>query len=158
MTVDTSEPIKRGKHSPDPRLSPEANRLLTDELREVLGDDTLRVPNGELLQRAQRQSTHGQSAATLFGVRRELVVLVSVLVIVAGILTLGSGGWWLVGALLVLLAAASLVVHLTHSSYLKRTEHVDPRTAAKLEDEGIVDPDGLLTELVEDYRSAEQSG
>ena len=155
MTVDKSKPIKRDKRSRDPRLSPEATRLLTEELREVLGDDTIKVPDGEALQSAQ--SAHGHYAATLFGMRRELVVLASVLLIIAAILTLAGGSWWLVGAVMVLLAAGSLAVHLTHSSYLKSTEHVDSQTAAKLEDEGVVDPDRVLTKLVEDYRSSEAS-
>lgn len=154
MTVVKS--IRRDKRSRDPRLSPEATRLLTEELREVLGDDTVKVPDGESLQSAQ--PTHGQYAATLFGMRRELVLLASVLLIIAGILTLTAGSWWLVGAVMVLLAAGSLAVHLTHSSYLKSTEHVDSQTAAKLEDEGVVDPDRALTELVENYRSSKKSG
>jgi hypothetical protein len=37
MTADKSNPaIRREKHSSDRGLSPEANRLLTDELRDLL--------------------------------------------------------------------------------------------------------------------------
>lgn len=73
------------------------------------------------------------------------------LVVVGVIVSLATGSWWAlvdavgVHALGTLIAAASAIGLTTE------VEHVDPGTAARLEDEGVVDSDRLMTELVEDF-------
>jgi len=52
--------------------------------------------------------------------------------------------------------------HGTHSAFVTirlsgETEHVAPQTAAALEEEGIGDPDRVLTDLVKDFTTAREN-
>jgi hypothetical protein len=49
----------REVRSDDPSLSPEANRLPTEELREVVGTDRVRVPRGTPRQSERSHGGHG---------------------------------------------------------------------------------------------------
>ncbi|HST42801.1 MAG TPA: hypothetical protein VLK58_24980 [Conexibacter sp.] len=141
----------RDVRSADPSLSPEANRILTDELREVIGSDTAEVPVG----RARvAGASHGGRSRLFIGVSDNRVLFGSlffVALVIGAVLAITTGSWWLlplaVGLdLLGTVVVATLVLGLT-----TEVEHVDPSSAVRLQEEGVEDPDRLFSELVEEF-------
>jgi hypothetical protein len=77
--------------------------------------------------------------------------------VIGGIVALVTGQYWAVLVAAALhaigtLAVAAGAIHLT-----TETEHVDPAVAARLEEEGVADPDRVLSELVEDFGGAREA-
>jgi hypothetical protein len=141
--------------SEDPSLSPEANRLLTEELREAVGADEVRVPRDTPPQGRQRRGAHGGVAEALSANRILIAITFFALLVVGAIVSLATGSWWAVVVAAVVHALATFVVIATLASAATQTEHVDPATAAKLADEGVADPDAQLSDLVERYSDAD---
>jgi len=117
--------VERDVRSEDPGLSPEANRLLTEELREILGADRVEVPVDVPL-----PATHPNATAFLAANRLLLVVA------------------------LVLDACATAIIAFGAILLATEVEHVSPARAFRLEREGVRDPDEKLTELVQQYAGA----
>lgn len=157
--VPMAEPrtVRRSVRSEDPSLSDEANRLLTEELRRAVGRDEVEVPADALDRSRERHGAHGAIVTTLIANGTVLLFTFLALVVVGVIVSLATGSWWAlaiavgVHALGTMIAAASAVALTTE------VEHADPSTAARLEEEGVPDPDRVLTELVEDYGGATQA-
>jgi hypothetical protein len=155
--MSRSKTVRREVRSEDPSLSREANRLLTDELREVVGSEQVEVPAGTPDRHDQPHGGRAPLLATLTANRILVAISFAALVTVGVILSLATGSWWAlvvacgmhaVGTLLI----ASLAIHMT-----TEVEHVDPTTAARLEAEGVSDPDRVLSELAADYAGAQQA-
>jgi len=149
--------VRREVRSEDPSLSPEANRLLTGELREAVGSDHVEVPE-DALERSRDRHADGSGFMGALA-RNRVLLLVSLLVLltVGAIIALITGSWW---ALLVAAGVHALGTLVTAASAIQITtdvEHVDPTTAARLEAEGVGDPDRLLSDLVEDYAGADHA-
>jgi hypothetical protein len=149
--------VRREVRSADPSLSPEANRLLTEELRAVVGADRVEVPAGAPERYADRHGQRPRLFATLAANRILIVLSLAVLVVVGVVLSLVTGSWWaLVVACAVhalgTLTVASFAIHMT-----TRVEHVDPAVAGRLEAEGVSDPDRVLSELTEDLAGAQRA-
>ena len=148
---DTEERFVR---SEDPSLTPEAARLLARELREVVGPERDRAPTGQAGSAGRAHATRGPLVSTLVANRQILLITLLLAIAVGGVLTLVTDSWWaLVGALAVH-AAATLVAAGSAIRLTTQTEHVAPDVAARLEDEGVGNPDQVLTELVEDLKGA----
>lgn len=148
---------RRDVRSADPSLSPAANRILTDELREVVGSDTAEVPAG----RARvAGASHGGRSRLFVGISDNRVLFGSLFfaaLVIGAVLAVTTGSWWLlplaVGVdLLGTVVVATLLIGLT-----TEVEHVDPRSAALLEEEGVEDPDKLFTELVEEFSPEDEA-
>jgi hypothetical protein len=149
---------RRFVRSEDPELTPEANRLLTGELREVVGRDEVEVPR-ETPHRAQEaHATRSPIVATLVSNRPLIVVTLLAALVVGGIISLATG--WYVAVLLAvgLHALATLVVAAGAIQLTTQVEHVAPETAARLEEEGVADPDRVLSQLVEEFAGATDAG
>src|SRR3954447_15501183 len=151
------ETERRFVHSEDPSLSPEANRLLTKELREVIGREEVEVPVGT--PRRARDAHAGRSplVATLVANRPLILVALLAAVVVGGIISLATG--WYVAVLLAvgLHALGTMLVAAGAIQLTTQVEHVAPETAARLEQEGVGDPDRVLGQLVEDFTGATQA-
>ena len=65
--------------------------------------------------------------------------------------------YWTVILAAALHAIGTLVVAAAAIQLTTEIEHVDPTVAARLEEEGVADPDRVLSELVEDYAGARQA-
>jgi hypothetical protein len=146
---------RRVVRSEDPSLSPEANELLTHELRQVLGRDEVQVPVSAPRHSRERHADHDTAAASLASNRPLLFVTLATALIVGGIAALATGEYWILVAALALHAIGTLLVTSGVIQLTTQTEHVDPDVAARLEAEGVADPDRALTELVEDYAGAQ---
>jgi hypothetical protein len=68
-------------------------------------------------------------------------------VVIGVILSLATGSWWAFAAALAVHAAGTLAVATAALRLTTETEHVSPELAARLEAEGVQDPDRAFTEL-----------
>src|SRR3954464_934231 len=89
---------RRFVRSEDPSLTPEANRLLTEEVQEVIGAEEVEVPAGTPDRAAQRHADHSTFTATLASNRPLLIVTFLAALVVGGIISLATG--WYVAVLL----------------------------------------------------------
>jgi hypothetical protein len=149
---------RRFVRSEDPSLTPEANRLLTEEVREVVGADEVEVPQSTPRRSTTRHATHSTLVATLIDNRPIVLVTLLAAIVGGGIVSLTTG--WYVAVLLAvgLHALCTMVVAAGAVQLTTQVEHVAPETAARLEAEGVADPDRVLTELVEDFAGAQNAG
>ena len=149
---DQLEPMEqRVVRSEDPSLTDEANELLTEELREVVGRDTVEVRAGTPRRHERARGGHHPIRATLISNRELLVVAFFVALTVGGIVTIVTGSWWALVAACAIHALGTMLVAASAIQLTTQTEHMSPGTAARLENEGVGDPDRVLTELVEDF-------
>jgi hypothetical protein len=149
---------RRFVRSEDPELTPEANRLLTGELREVVGRDEVEVPRDTPHRAEEAHATRSPIVATLVSNRPLIIVTLLAALVVGGIISLATG--WYVAVLLAvgLHALATLLVAAGAIQLTTQVEHVAPETAARLEEEGVADPDRVLTQLVEEFAGATKAG
>jgi hypothetical protein len=153
-----SRTVRREVRSADPSLSPEANRLLTDELREVVGAEEVELPAGTP---ARHETDHGGRstfAGTLAANRVLIVVSLTALIVVGVIVSLATGSWWALVAACAVHATGTLLIAAFAIHMTTRVEHVDPTTAARLEAEGVTDPDRVLSGLTEEFAGAQRAG
>jgi len=148
------EPIR----SEDPSLSPETNRMLTDELREAVGDDAVEVRPGAQLPTGERRGGRGGAFATLATHRVAVGLSFLVLLVVGVIVSLATGSWWALAAALAVHALGTLVVLAGAIQITTEPEHVSPGLAARLEDEGVPDPDRAFSDMVEGVAQADAAG
>jgi len=137
--------------SDDPSLSPEANRILTEEARAAVGADRVRVPRDKPHAERERHGDH-TSIGEAFSANRILIsITFFALVVVGAIVALATGSWWAVVVAAVVHALGTFVVLTTLAGAARQVEHVSPTATAALADEGVADPDALLSDLVEEY-------
>src|SRR3954453_21896074 len=144
--------VERDVRADHPDLSAEANELLTRELQEAVGGDRLRVP----AERADELGRLGQRTRPTFvaalGANRVLIAITfTVLLIVGVIAALSTGSWWAVAAAAAVHALGTLIIISMTLRLSTEVGHVAPEAAARLEEEGVGDPDAALTDLVEQY-------
>ena len=151
----TAALISRTVQSNDPSLSDEANRLLTDELRKVLGRDEVDLPVGRSDHRADRHATHSSLVAAGISVRME-VVLVGLVVAMATFIAIAMAteNWWLTGVAYVLLFPTTIGIAWGVMRLFSEPEHLGPEIAAQLSAEGVGDPDHVFNELLHDFETA----
>jgi hypothetical protein len=148
---------RRAVRSEDPSLSPEANRLLTEELREAVGRDEVEVPAGTPRRTSERRGRRSTVVATVASHRQLFVVTLLAALVVGAIVAFATGAWWAVVAALGLHALGTMLTATAAVQLTTQVEHVAPGTAARLEEEGVADPDRVLTDLVEDFAGAERA-
>jgi Flp pilus assembly protein TadB len=139
----------------DPSLSPEANRILTEEARAAVGADRVRVPRDTPHAERDRAGTHSSTAEAFAANRILIVITFFALVVVGAIVSLATGSWWAVVVAALVHAIGTFVVLTTLASAARQTEHVSPTASAKLAEEGVADPDARLSDLVEAYSGVE---
>jgi hypothetical protein len=155
---DQAQTERRFVRSEDPSLTPEANRLLTEELREVVGRDEVEVPVDTPHRSAERHGNHSAIVATLVSNRAILLVSLLAAIVVGAIISLATGSYLAVLVAVGLHALCTMLVAAGAVQLTTQVEHVAPETAARLEREGVGDPDRVLGQLVEDFVGAEQAG
>ncbi len=142
---------RRPVRSEDPSLSPRANELLTRELQEAIGADEVVVPKDVPDRRGEPHATHSPLAATLTSNRPIVIVTFFMALALGGVVTLVTEQYWAVVLAAALHAVGTLAVTAAAIGLTTKTEHVDPTVAARLEEEGVADPDRVLSELVDDF-------
>jgi hypothetical protein len=137
--------------SDDPTLTPEANRLLTEELREIVGADEVDVPTSRVEHEHDRHGTHSRWGAALASNRVILIVGFAMAVVVGAILALATGKWWVILIPLAVHAVGTFFVAGLALQATTEMEHPAPTVAARLEEEGVADPDRVLTDLAAEF-------
>jgi hypothetical protein len=145
-----------------PNRDPETDRLLEQELREAVGDEAAarameradevraahdartRVP---LDARGEAGAPRGTLTSWLTRHGPLVAVSFAAFVVIGVILALATGSWWAFVAALAVHAAGTLIVATAALRMTTETEHVSPQLAARLEAEGVQDPDRAFTEL-----------
>lgn len=153
--ADRQETEVREVKSEDPSLSRAANKLLTEELREAVGADSVRVPRGSPHHERDRHAGRSAFGAQVATNRILLAITFFVALVVGGIVSLAIGSWLFVVVACVVHAAGAFAVLTILATAARQTEHVDPSVAARLEEEGVADPDVALSELVAEYGGAQ---
>lgn len=142
----------RTVESTDPSLSAESNRLVTEELRRVIGRDRVDLPSGRPDHRSDRHATHSSLMAAALLIKFEIFLvgmIVAMTIVIALALTTGSS--WLTGVALVLLLPTGALIAASVMKLFDDHEHLSPDTAARLSGEGVGDPDHMFNELVHDF-------
>ena len=137
--------------SGDPSLSPEANRELTGDLRQITGREQVAVPASRA---HEERARHGQRPGLLVALHdNQLALGMTFLaaIVVGAVVSLATGSWWFLLIALVVDVAGVLLVTAGVLRMTKATEHPSPELAARLESEGVTDPDRMLTDLVHEY-------
>jgi hypothetical protein len=141
--------------SEDPSLSPEANRVLTEEARAAVGADRVRVPRDKPHVERDRAGTHGSLAESFAANRLIIAITFGSLLVVGAIVALATGSWWAVVLAALVHAIGTFVVLTMLGSAVRQTEHASPTATALLAEEGVADPDVRLSDLVEEYSGVE---
>ncbi|HKG39289.1 MAG TPA: hypothetical protein VKB25_09900 [Conexibacter sp.] len=142
----------------DPSLSPEANRVLTDELRQVVGRDEVEVPGRR--PHVEHEHHGGRTGVAVLLAEHRLVIAMTLLaaLVVGAIVSLATGSWWFLPLALGFHAFGTIVVLTVALAMTTETEHLSPSAAAQLEDEGVSDPDRVFNDLVEEFAPADRRG
>jgi hypothetical protein len=144
------------------RRDPETDRLLEQELREAVGEEAA----ARAMEHADDvRAAHDARTRTPLDARGDvgaprgtltswvtangplLAVSFAAVVVIGVILSLATGSWWAFVAALAVHAAGTLIVATAALRLTTETEHVSPALAARLEAEGVQDPDRAFTEL-----------
>lgn len=156
--ADEERTQRREVRSQDPSLSPEANRLLTEELREVVGHDAVEVPADRPRSGRDRHGGHGGLVVGATTNRLAIGLTFLTALVVGAIVSLATGSWWFLLLALAVHALGTLAVIVLALQMTTQTEHVSPGVAARLEDEGVSDPDAVFGELVQEYAPGDGRG
>jgi hypothetical protein len=137
----------------EPQLSPETNDRLTAEVREVVGDDHVTVPadrphpsQGETSVRPGHRLT-----AELMPNRFIMSMIGGSFLVVAAIVALAVGQWWILVGAFVLLAVVTAGVVTIVLRMTSNPERPSPVTVAALEEDGVGDPERHFSELVAEF-------
>jgi len=149
---------RREVASRDPSLSPESNRRLTREVREIVGDDVVAVDADTPSVARSPHGTRSTAAATVADHRAGLLMVVFVLLMVGVVVSVTTGAWWVLVAAVIVGVACALGMVLTALRLTTDLEHPSPSLAARLQEEGVADPDRLMTDLVESFTPPDQPG
>ena len=149
--ADDNELEVREVVAADPSLTPEANRLLTQELRDAVGADRVRVPRDTPHVQHERQGGRGGLRTAAIENRLLLVITFLAMVVTGAIVSLTTGSWWAVVIAAAVHAVGSFTVLTMFASAAVQVERVSPDVAARLTEEGVPDPDAALSRLVEEY-------
>jgi hypothetical protein len=145
------ETRQREVRSSDPSLSPETNRRLTAELRDAVGDDAVEVPTGRADHRDEAHGTHSVPGAAAGHNRATIMIAALVLLVVGAVVWVTTGSWWVMVVAVVVDLIGVAVLVATTIGMTTSVEHPSAGLAARMEEEGVADPDRLMTELVDDF-------
>jgi membrane protein implicated in regulation of membrane protease activity len=135
----------------DPELSERANEIMTQEARAALGTDHVELPEDRARDAGRAQHDDHGALAILWERRILLGVLLGAAVVVAGILVLATGTWWLLFVPLALHVATTAVVVIAAIATTTDVESPSPTAAAALEEEGVRDPERVFAEEVQSF-------
>jgi hypothetical protein len=148
---DRSARGRLGRSLPEPPGQPD----LTREAREAVGADRVRVPRDTPHAERERHGDHTLLREAFSANRILIAITFFALLVVGAIAALATDSWWAVVVAAVVHAIGTFVVLTTLASAARQTEHVSPTATAALAEEGVADPDALLSDLVEEYSGIE---
>jgi hypothetical protein len=154
---DQQQTERRFVRSEDPKLSPEANAAMTDELQQAVGSQSIPMPADAPDPATVERAGDSAAKATAVSMRPLFIVTLLVALTVGVIVALSTGSWWVLVGALGVHALGTMVVASGAIQLTTQIEHASPETTARLEEEGVADPDRVLSDLVEEYSGQAQS-
>lgn len=138
----------------DPKLSADANRRLTEAVREVVGSDRVRVPvDRPRVSQGERPRVGLQQRVTSAG-----AMVIGTIAVAIGvgfiILTALNKSWYLTAVAFVVLAVALASVTMTIIGLASTTEYPDPSLVAYLSEQGVLNPEVRFSEFVREFTPA----
>jgi hypothetical protein len=150
---------EREVRADDPALSPETNARLTEELRETIGADRVRVPADRPHVSRGEESRRQRGALGYLGMHRFVLVRnASIFLTFAAVLALATGSWWILPLAAGVHALGTMAVTLTAIRMTTITEHPAPEVSAALAEEGVSSPDERFSEMVDEFRTQTSGG
>jgi hypothetical protein len=134
----------------DPKLSDEVNLRLTEELREVIGTDRVRVP-ADRPRVSQGENPHVRLMDKMTARVVGIVGFVAIGAIVGLLIALTHSSWWLTGVTVFVLLVSLFLVTSGIIGLAGVSESPDPSLLAWLGEQGVNDPELLFTELVHEF-------
>lgn len=144
-------------HSDDPNLSPEANAALTEELQQAVGAEHVSMPADAPDPATAERAGDSAAKATGISIRPLFVVTLFAALTVGAVISMSTGSWWALVIAAGVHALGTMVVASGAIQLTTQIEHASPGTTARLEEEGVADPDRVLSDLVEEYTGQAQS-
>jgi hypothetical protein len=83
--------------------------------------------------------------------RALFIVTLLAAVTLGAVIVLSTGSWWALVVAVGVHAVGTMVVASGAIQLTTQIEHASPQTTARLEEEGVADPDRVLSDLVEEY-------
>jgi hypothetical protein len=149
---------EREVRAEDPDLSPETNQRLTEELRDVVGAERVRVP-ADRPHATRGEHPHQQGFAAYLNQHRFQLIRATAIVLTFGaIISLATGIWWLLPLAASVHALGTMTVVMTIVRMTTVSEHVSPEVAAALSEEGVRNPDEHFSRMVEEFRERDEAG
>jgi membrane protein implicated in regulation of membrane protease activity len=150
--------VEREVRVDDPDLSPEANRLMTGELRDAIGSDRAQVPAHRADDAGRLPNSGRPTLGVALATNRVLIAITFAVLLIVGVtVSLATGSWWAVVAACAVHALGTLIIVTMALRISTQVEHMAPGTAARLQDEGVADPDRALSDLLEQYAPDDQA-
>jgi hypothetical protein len=142
----------------DPALSEETNRRLTEELREVVGEERVEVlADRPRASQGEQPKRHG-AREYLSMHRFQLLRATAIVLTFGGIVSLITNDWWLLPLAAGLHALGTMVVTATAIRMTTISERPSPELAAALSEEGVSSPDERFSEMVDEFRPEPERG
>jgi hypothetical protein len=124
------------------------NREMRDEVEAAVGH-----PVDQASVDRTMAGESGSSAGTFFSENKLLLaVTLAGALVVGGILSLALGSWIFVVVAVLIHAFASAIVLVMTMRMIEEGDKPDPRTVARLEEEGVADPERALNDAVRNVR------
>jgi hypothetical protein len=142
----------REVRSEDPDLSPETNRELTRELREVVGAERVRVPVDRPHITRGEDPPHLGVGDYLSMHRFQLVRATAIALTFGAIIALITNDWWLLPLAAGIHALGTMIVAITIVGMTTNIEHPAPEVAAAMAEEGVSNPDERFSRMVDEFR------
>jgi len=156
MAEDKGKEETRAVEVSDPGLSGEANRRLTEELREVVGEDSVRVP-ADRPRPSRGHDVPRQGVAEAIGSHRAVLIGTFMGFLTLGaIISLSTGSWWFLPLAAGVHALGTMTVMAIVVRMTTITEKPSPETEAMLEEEGVSNPEEHFSDIVEEFTAAPQ--
>jgi hypothetical protein len=156
-TDDRQQTERRFVRSDDPNLSAEANAALTEELQQAIGAEHVSMPADAPDPATAERSGDSVAKVTVVSMRPLFIVTLFAALTVGAVIALSTGSWWALVVAAGVHALGTMVVAAGAIQLTTQIEHASPQTTARLEEEGVADPDRVLSDLVEEYTGEAES-
>jgi hypothetical protein len=156
-TDDRQQTERRFVRSDDPNLSPQANAALTEELQQAVGAERVWMPADSPDPATAERAGDSAAKATVVSMRPLFIVTLLAALTVGAVVALATGSWWALVVAAAVHAVGTMVVAAGAIQLTTQIEHASPETTARLEEEGVADPDRVLSDLVEEYTGQAES-
>jgi hypothetical protein len=146
----------------EPGLSESTNAQLTEEVREVIGADEVKIPVDRPHASTGEHVEHRRSLPLPFPLPNNFVVAwgVPALVVIGAIAALAVvvHSWWTVVLAFLVLAAMTYIVVAMIIKMTSNPERPSSTTVAAMEEEGVDDPEQLFSDVVAEFTPEPDAG